>query len=156
MIGGNEYEEKANAEMMIRWVQLNALLPAMQFSLPPWEYGEESAAICRKYAKLHAEYAPKILEIAKQATENGHPIIRPVFWRASSDERALTCDDECLLGNNILVAPVVSPNVRKRDIYLPPGAWQDHWTEEVFSGSCVLKDYPAPLEKLLFFEKVNS
>ncbi len=156
MIGGNEYEEKADAEMMIRWTQLNALLPAMQFSLPPWEYGEESAAICREYAKLHAEYAPKILEIAKEATENGHPIIRPVFWQASSDERALTSDDEFLLGNNILVAPVVSPDVRKLDIYLPPGAWQDHWTGEVFSGSCVLKNYPAPLEKLLFFERVDS
>jgi myogenesis-regulating glycosidase len=155
MIGGNEYEEKADAEMMIRWTQLNALLPAMQFSLPPWEYGEESAAICREYAKLHTEYAPKILQIAKESIENGYPIIRPVFWRAPNDERALTCDDEFLLGNDILVAPVVLPNVRRRDIYLPHGSWRDYWTGEVFSGSCILKNYPAPLENLLFFEKVS-
>lgn len=156
MIGGNEYEEKTNAEMMIRWTQLNALLPAMQFSLPPWEYGEESTSICREYAKLHLEYAPKILELAKEATQNGNPIIRPVFWLAPHDETALTCDDEFLLGNDILVAPVIAPNIRQRDVYLPPGAWRNHWTGEVINGSCILKNYPAPLEKLLFFERANS
>ena len=31
MVGGNEYDEKADADMMIRWTQLNALLPSMQF-----------------------------------------------------------------------------------------------------------------------------
>jgi alpha-glucosidase (family GH31 glycosyl hydrolase) len=154
MIGGNEYEEKADAEMMIRWTQLNALLPAMQFSLPPWEYGGECAAICREYAKLHVAYTPKILEVAKDATERGTPIIRPVFWQAPNDERALTCDDEFLLGDDILAAPVIAPNVRKRDVYLPPGAWRDHWTGEVFPGNCLLRNYPAPLEKLIFFEKV--
>ena len=57
MVGGNEYEEKADADMMIRWTQLNALLPSMQFSLAPWEYGEESAELCRRYADLHMEFA---------------------------------------------------------------------------------------------------
>jgi alpha-glucosidase (family GH31 glycosyl hydrolase) len=156
MIGGNEYEEKADAEMMIRWTQLNALLPAMQFSLPPWEYGEESTAICREYAKLHTEYAPKILQIAKESIESGYPIIRPIFWASPNDERALTCDDEFLLGDDILVAPVVFANIRRRDIYLPHGSWRDYWTGEVFSGSCILKNYPAPLENLLFFEKISS
>jgi alpha-glucosidase (family GH31 glycosyl hydrolase) len=154
MIGGNEYEEKADAEMMIRWTQLNALLPAMQFSLPPWEYGDECTAICREYAKLHVAYTPKILQVAKEAVEKGTPIIRPVFWRAPNDERALTCDDEFLLGDDVLVAPVIAPNIRQRDIYLPPGTWQDHWTGEVFTGSCLLKNYSAPLERLIFFEKV--
>jgi alpha-glucosidase (family GH31 glycosyl hydrolase) len=156
MIGGNEYEEKADAEMMIRWTQLNAFLPAMQFSLPPWEYGDECAAICREYAKLHVAYTPKILQLAKEATEKGTPIIRPLFWLDPNHERALTCDDQFLLGDDILVAPVIAPNVRTRDIYLPPGAWQDHWSQEVFHGNCILKQYPAPLEKLLFFERVAS
>jgi len=153
MVGGNEYEEKADAEMMIRWTQLNALLPAMQFSLAPWDYGEESAEICRRYAKLHTEYAPKILEIAKIAAENGQPIIRPVFWQAPNDERALTCDDEFLLGDNILVAPVIYPNMRQRDIYLPSGIWQDHWTGQFFTGPVVLDAYPAPLDILPFFKR---
>jgi alpha-glucosidase (family GH31 glycosyl hydrolase) len=156
MVGGNEYEEKADSEMMIRWTQLNALLPAMQFSLAPWEYGEASAELCRRYAKLHTEYAPKILEIAKTATENGYPIIRPVFWLDATSEDALTCDDEFLLGDELLVAPVLFHGMRQRDIYLPPGIWQDHWTKEVFRGSILLRDYPAPLDILPFFKRMES
>jgi alpha-glucosidase (family GH31 glycosyl hydrolase) len=155
MVGGNEYDEKADSEMMIRWTQLNALLPAMQFSLPPWEYGEASAELCRRYAKLHTEYAPKILEIAKTATENGYPIIRPVFWLDANSEDALTCDDEFLLGDELLVAPVLFHGMRQRDIYLPPGIWQDHWTREVFRGSILLCDYPAPLDILPFFKRME-
>ncbi|MCA2002693.1 MAG: glycoside hydrolase family 31 protein, partial [Chloroflexi bacterium] len=79
MVGGNEYEEKAGAELLIRWTQLNALLPAMQFSLAPWEYGEACAELCRRYANLHVELAPKILEAAKEAARSGQPIVRPIF-----------------------------------------------------------------------------
>lgn len=153
MVGGNEYEEKADAELMIRWTQLNALLPSMQFSLAPWDYGEEAAELCRRFAELHAEFAPQILEIARASLDNGLPIIRPIFWLDPSDERALTCDDEFLLGDEFLVAPVVTPDTTQRDIYLPAGTWRDHWTKELVTGAVVLKDYPAPLDVLPFFER---
>jgi alpha-glucosidase (family GH31 glycosyl hydrolase) len=151
MIGGNEYEEKADAEMMIRWTQLNALLPAMQFSLAPWDYGELSATICRQYAKLHEEFSHRILKFAHEATRTGEPIIRPIFWLDPDDEHALACDDEFLLGDEFLVAPVVVHGVRQRDIYLPRGTWRDHWTERVFTGPQNLRDYPVSLGTLPFF-----
>jgi myogenesis-regulating glycosidase len=154
MIGGNEYEEKADAEMMIRWTQLNALLPAMQFSLPPWDYGNECTEICRRYTNLHVEFSEKIFQVANEATQNGNPIIRPIFWLDANDETALTCDDEFLLGDEFLVAPVVKPNIRERNIYIPKGTWRDCWTKEIFEGSQWLKNYPAPLDTLVFFEKI--
>jgi myogenesis-regulating glycosidase len=154
MIGGNEYDEKADPEMMIRWTQLNALLPAMQFSLAPWDYGEESAELCRHYADLHTEYAPRIFALAEESTRIGAPIIRPVFWLDVDNQTALACGDEFLLGNDILVAPVLFPQIRQRDIYLPPGTWQDHWTKQIFHGSTLIEDYPAPLEILPFFERI--
>lgn len=155
MVGGNEYEEKASAELMIRWAQLNALLPAAQFSLAPWEYGEQSANLCRRYANLRAEFAPKIVEIAKASIREGLPIIRPVFWLAPEDARALTCDDEFLLGDKFLSAPVVRAGAAARDVYLPDGIWRDFWTKEVFKGATVLKNYPAPLETLPIFERLQ-
>jgi alpha-glucosidase (family GH31 glycosyl hydrolase) len=153
MVGGNAYEENADAELMIRWTQLNALLPAVQFSLAPWDYGEECADICRRYAKLHEEYAPRILELAAEATRSGAPIIRPVWWLAAHDERALTCDDEFLLGDDILVAPVVNPGQRSRDIYLPPGLWREHASGVVYEGGMILENHPAALDVLPFFKR---
>jgi myogenesis-regulating glycosidase len=148
MIGGNAYENQANAELMIRWTQVNALLPAMQFSLAPWDYGKECAKFCRRYAELHQEFAPQILKLAKEITQTGKPIIRPIWWSDPHDELALICDDEFLLGDDTLVAPVLLPGARSRNIYLPRGSWQDYWNGSVFHGNQVLKDYPAPLDHL--------
>ena len=151
MVGGNAYDQPADAELMIRWTQLNALLPAMQFSLAPWDYGEECTRICRKYADLHLEFAGRIQQLAEACTKDGQPIIRPLFWLAEQNERALTCSDEFLLGNDILAAPVVLPGIKQRNIYLPPGKWRDYWTGVVYSGDTEIRDYPAGLEHLPIF-----
>ena len=153
MVGGNAYDEQASAELMIRWTQLNALLPAMQFSLAPWDYGEECTRICRQYAKLHLNFAAQILQLANESAQNGTPIIRPVWWLATQDERALTCNDEFLLGNDILVAPVLLPGATQRDIYFPPGKWRDFWNGTVYSGDTLLCAYPVSLESLPIFER---
>ncbi|PWH18177.1 MAG: glycoside hydrolase [Anaerolineae bacterium] len=156
MIGGNAYDCLADAELMIRWTQLNALLPAMQFSLAPWDYGAECNALCRRYAELHLEFAPHILAQARQAAQTGEPIIRPLWWLAPHNEHALTCNDQFLLGNDILVAPVVHPGQRTRDIYLPPGVWCNYWTGTQYQGETILHDFPAPLETLPLFTACAS
>lgn len=40
MIGGNFYDTKANSELFVRWLQANVFMPSMQFSVPPWDFGE--------------------------------------------------------------------------------------------------------------------
>lgn len=155
MVGGNEYDsDHADAELMIRWTQMNALLPALQFSLAPWERGAECADICRKYAQLHLAFAPRILALAETAAQTGDPIIRPLWWLAPRDEYALACDDQFLLGDDILVAPVIQSGARTRDIYFPLGKWRDTWTGQVFEPGLV-RDYLAPLDLLPIFERLG-
>lgn len=156
MVGGNAYAEQPEAALMIRWAQVNALLPAMQFSLAPWEYGEECNRLCRTAAELHAQFAPRLLALAEACARSGLPLIRPVWWLAPTDEAALLCEDEFLLGDAILVAPVVQPGARTRDIYLPPGVWRDYRTHAVFTGAVILRDYPAPLDTLPIFERIEG
>ena len=153
MVGGNAYGEQPDAELMVRWAQLNAMLPAMQFSLAPWDYGDECASLCRAAAELHAEFAPLWQRLAGEAARTGQPIIRPVFWLAPHDERALACDDEFLVGDEILVAPVVDPGRLARDVYLPPGRWRDHWSSQTFDGGAVLRTLAAPLARLPLFHR---
>jgi len=140
-------------ELIIRWAQANLFMQVMQFSLAPWEFGEECGRICRQYANLHIEFAPLFEKLAREAVETGEPIIRPVFWLAPNDERALICQDEFLVGDEVLVAPVLFPGQRSREIYFPPGSWRDHWSGKVIQGPCILDDYPAPLDTLPFFTR---
>jgi len=156
MVGGNEYEEKADAELMIRWTQLNSLLPSIQFSLAPWEFPEECNRICLQYARLHVEYADRIIQIARESIKTGDPIIRPIWWGDPCDQIALNCDDQFLLGDDLLVAPILSHGMRARNIYLPAGRWRNIWSGEIFDGNQELQEFPAPLDTLPVFEKISS
>jgi alpha-glucosidase (family GH31 glycosyl hydrolase) len=86
-----------------------------------------------------------------EAAQSGEPIIRPVWWLAHNDERAQLCDDEFLLGDDMLVAPVVQPGQRARNVYLPRGKWREAHTGPAITGPAVLPNVPAPLDTLLVY-----
>ncbi|MCX6055924.1 MAG: glycoside hydrolase family 31 protein [Chloroflexi bacterium] len=155
MVGGNAYDDQPDDELMIRWTQLNALLPAMQFSLPPWDFSRECNDICRRYAKLHLDFSDTLIDLARNSTRTGDPIIRPIWWGTPHDEQALSCDDQFLVGDQFLVAPVLKAGGRSRDIYLPQGRWRNLNNDQTLEGPKWLHDFPAPLDYLPLFEKVG-
>jgi alpha-glucosidase (family GH31 glycosyl hydrolase) len=148
MIGGNKYgEQQVTAELLIRWTQAVAPMPIIQFSLPPWEYGEDCAQLCARYARLHGELSRYTLPLAKAKTL----IVRPLWWLDPGDETALTCADQYLIGDELLVAPVIHEGARARDIYFPVGQWRSYWNPEEIHGPGWVRDYPAPLDSLPLF-----
>lgn len=154
MIGGNLYGSQAiTAELLIRWTQAVAPMPIIQFSLAPWDYGEECANLCARYARFHSELSARTRQIASEPT----PIVRPLWWIAPTDEAALVCNDSYLIGDDLLVAPIIEEGARARDIYLPNGRWRSYWNgEEIHEGGVWLRDYPAPLDVLPLFERVGG
>ena len=62
---------------------------------------------------------------------------------------------EFLLGDSLLVAPVLDEGSVSRDIYLPAGRWQDEvMKDHVYLGPIWLRGYPAPLDTLPYFTKL--
>lgn len=61
-----------------------------------------------------------------------------------------------LLGDRILVAPVVEEGATSRDIYLPMGTWLDERTNTTYSGPTLLRSYSAPLHVIPYFVKILS
>jgi alpha-glucosidase (family GH31 glycosyl hydrolase) len=154
MVGGNAYNgEHPDAELMIRWTQASALFPSIQFSLAPWEYGDECDRLCRAALDLRQHYLDRIGAALHAAAESGEPVIRPVWWLSPDDERAQVCHDEFLLGDSLLVAPLMQPGRRARDVYLPPGEWRERRGGETIAGPTVLSDVSAPLDTLLVYER---
>ncbi|CAI5536973.1 unnamed protein product [Closterium sp. Naga37s-1] len=48
MVGGNAYfGNKPDVELLVRWAQANALMPAMQFSIAPWDLSKEADRLCK-------------------------------------------------------------------------------------------------------------
>ncbi|MCX9155413.1 glycoside hydrolase family 31 protein [Niveibacterium sp. 24ML] len=154
MVGGNAYGNTVSPELMIRWTQACAPMLAIQFSIPPWELGAEVDAICRRYTELHVALAPRRIAAARQATVDGTPPIRPMIWAAPERAEAAGIADQYLLGEDLLVAPVLAEGLRARDIWLPPGQWRDYWGGAVYPGGW-LTAWPAALDVLPLFVRVG-
>lgn len=157
MIGGGEFRSFLNSstidqELIVRSAQVHALMPMMQFSVAPWRVlSDENKQICLEMAKLHVEMGDEILSLAKNASETGEPIVQPMalaFPESGFEE----IKDQFMLGDEILVAPVLEKGARSRRIYLPDGKWI---SEEggVFEGG---KDFEidVPLDRLAYFRRM--
>ncbi len=165
MIGGNAYIIEGNekggpifpdAQLYVRWTQLTAFLPSMQFSIPPWHYADPKlTAICRDLVELHERLVyPELIKFAQRAVETGEPIIRPVWWADNSDEHLYQIDDEFLVGDQILVAPILTENAYWRDVYLPRGKWVDA-DGVFFNGPILLSNVSVPINKIPYFLNAN-
>ncbi|HSD89587.1 MAG TPA: hypothetical protein VLB44_18780, partial [Kofleriaceae bacterium] len=66
--------------------------------------------------------------LAQQMLTNGRPIVRP--FGLVAPEAGVHPNDEYLLGDSLLVAPVITAGATGRDVALPPGQWLDWWTGE--------------------------
>ncbi|XP_046997934.1 myogenesis-regulating glycosidase-like [Schistocerca americana] len=148
----------ATRELYIRWLEASAFMPAVHFRTVPWDYDNETVELARNLTALRAQYGPKIVELMKQAVEDGTPVNRPIWWLDPTDSTALKISDEYLLGDDLLVAPVMYRTATRRDIYLPKGYWRDEVDPEhpTIRGPTWLYAYPAPLNTLPYFTRVSS
>ncbi|TDH09324.1 hypothetical protein EPR50_G00085620 [Perca flavescens] len=142
-------------ELFIRWLEITAFLPVISFHTPPWVCGEDRVLnLTRAYiAKHQRDVVPLIEKYAEEWQMTGNPIYRPMWWLSPSDPMTFTIDDQFLIGDEVLVAPVVEKGAVQRDIYLPDGGfqWQDSQNAQVFDGGTFLQDYPVPLEGVAVF-----
>lgn len=58
-----------------------------------------------------------------------------------------------MLGQYVLVAPVIEEGATSRNIVLPAGTWEDGNDGTIYEGPLTLTDYPAPIEVLPYFIK---
>uniref|UniRef100_H3AKX7 Myosis regulating glycosidase n=1 Tax=Latimeria chalumnae TaxID=7897 RepID=H3AKX7_LATCH len=159
MIGGNSYTNQSDGsdglpdrELYIRWLELSAFMPSMQFSIPPWLYDKKVIEIAQKFTKLHETLvAPLVLELAGEVTDTGDPIIRPLWWIAPHDEAAHRIDSQFLIGDTLMVAPVLEPGKQERDVYFPAGKWRSYKGELFARTPFHFTDYAVDLDEVAYF-----
>jgi alpha-glucosidase (family GH31 glycosyl hydrolase) len=152
MVGGNQYDgDTIEKELLIRWAQASALMPLLQFSVGAWHFDEETVRLVREASQLHVRFAPYIVKLAGAAPQTGEPILRPVWYNFPEDREALPLVDEFMLGDAVLVAPVLQKGATTRSVYLPAGQWKDFRNGEILAGGRWLKSYAAPLDTLPIF-----
>ncbi|MGH3962359.1 MAG: TIM-barrel domain-containing protein [Pseudonocardiaceae bacterium] len=150
-----------DVELWTRWTQLGALSPVMRDMLgdqadPVGVFSsEDTLATFAGYARLHQALVPYLHELAELASRTGLPLIRPLWLAEPADPVAWTVEDAYLLGEDLLVAPVVTAGARSRPVYLPAGQWRDYWTGDVTTGArWIIAD--APVQQIPLFVRAGT
>lgn len=119
-----------------------------------WSYGEENYRIMRKYYDIRIAMHDYIKGLFEEASTNGSPLIRTMFYEFPEDEKCWEIEDQYMYGDKYLVAPVLYLNQFERSVYLPAGAsWKLTSTGEVFTGGTTVA-VDAPIDYMPVFERV--
>ncbi|CAG4975279.1 unnamed protein product [Colias eurytheme] len=114
------------AELMTRWYQAGAFQPFMRAHShietkrrEPWLYDATTVArirdaVRRRYALLDFWYT-----LFYEHSIDGAPVMRPLFQHYPKEQDTYTIDDAYLLGDKLLIRPVVEPGVSSVKVYLP-------------------------------------
>ncbi|MEM3926610.1 MAG: glycoside hydrolase family 31 protein [Desulfurococcaceae archaeon] len=172
---GGDPEDPSFRELIIRWFQFGVFCPIFRlhgyrkpypenastcdvYELTGgpneiWSFGEEAYRVIRGLLFLREMLKPYILEQAKRASEEGIPIMRPLFYDFPQDLEAYKVEDEYMFGPDILVAPVYEKGAVYRKVYLPKGAtWIDVNSGDTYNGGIYL-DYKVNIETIPVFTR---
>lgn len=61
-------------------------------------------------------------------------LARPLFFTDPTHDRLREYTDAYLLGESLLVAPVLDEGKRSKSVRVPEGRWIDCWTDRVYDG----------------------
>ena len=151
-------------ELFLRWVQACCLNPRMVMNSwkadgttnVPWLHpsvtADVAAAIRLRYTLL-----PYLWSLFERASQLHQPIIRPSFYDFPDDDKCFEDNDDFMLGDALLVAPVVHAGATRREVYLPhgPAAWFDfHTGARLEAGR--MHSVAAPLFTLPLFARAGA
>lgn len=150
------------AELYLRWFQMATFFMfyrthcAVSVSpRAPWTYGEPYLSILRHFLQLRQQIMPYLYTLAWEATEQGYPPVRPLFWLDPADETLWSRNDAFCLGDSLLVCPVTKEGVRSQPFLLPVGNWYSFWDDTFFTGGQTI-ELAAPLEQLPLLIRAGS
>src|SRR5215813_1556366 len=125
-VGG--FMGRGNGELLVRSYQVSFVAPFCRnhktidgYDQEPWRFGKYYEAIIRKYLKLRYQLLPFLYTTLEESHRTGVPLFRPLLLNYQDDPDTYNLDDEFMIGSDLLVAPVLRPEVTERLVYLPKG-----------------------------------
>ncbi len=163
-VGGDVpgFAGEANAELAARWFSYAALTPFCrchhQLGMGehyPWSFGPEVEAIARAALELRYRLLPYLYTAFRVSSETGAPIQRPLVFDFQDDLRAAAVDDQFLLGDALVVSPILAAGQTSRSTYLPEGSFVDWHSKETHRGGRDIVS-PAPLDRCPLYVLAGS
>jgi alpha-D-xyloside xylohydrolase len=146
-----------DGELYARWTWLGCLSPIARFHgtspREPYVYAAEVCDAAVAAARLRYALMPYLAEHSRRAP-GGRPLMRPLLLAFPDDPLCWRDGSSFLLGDDLLVAPVLQPGGARR-VHLPAGRWGDWWTGEVVTGPIDI-DVVVPLDRVPLYQREAS
>ncbi len=161
-----------SAELYLRSAAAAVFVPIMQYhsefnhhrspsnDRTPWNMSERTEdgrvlPVFRYWSKLRERLVPYLKDQAKRSIESANPLMRALYFDWPSDEKVWDYPLQWMLGDEILVAPVLQEGAERWDIYLPEGSWVDAFTGAVVAGGAVVTR-SVPLDEIPVYVKADA
>lgn len=138
-VGG--FVEHPTPELFYRWVQLAVFHPFFRThssgdhgDQEPWSFGGFALDKVRSAIELRYRLLPNIYTAFYQYHKEGIPMLKPLSFIDSDDEKTLGKTDEFMLGDHLLICPILEPKTKERKVYLPQGNWYHYYTNKLEKG----------------------
>ncbi|MEI6276582.1 MAG: glycoside hydrolase family 31 protein [Prolixibacteraceae bacterium] len=118
------------------------------------ENWEKLEAQCREIIELRMKMIPVIYAAFVKYHHQGIPPFRALVMDYPSDPAVRNISNQFLLGDNLLIAPVVEGETTRK-VYLPEGEWYSLWNSEKFNGKQEYT-FEVPLSQIPVFVKSGT
>ena len=111
-------------DLLLRWLALGVFTPLMRnhTALGTREqecYQFEQIEDFRHVVGVRYRLIPYLYSVYVKAAERGEMYFRPLGFDFPNDRRAVETEDQLLLGDEAMIAPIYTQNVSGRTVYLP-------------------------------------
>lgn len=159
-IGG--FIDDATPRLYMRWMELGVFTPFLRQhseygskAKEPWTFGEDIEYAVRDMINLRYRILPFLYTEFYNSSKSGLPIMRPMFLNYQNDKEAYSALSQFMVGEHLIVAPVLTEKNDFKKLYLPEGNWY-YIPENKFynGGQWIIKE--VPLNTLPLFLKEGA
>lgn len=160
-IGGFSFDstQSGQEDLFVRWSQFGAFSTLTRWhgmgAREPWLLEKKQLPAILKYVNLKRSLIPTYKHYESEAIKYGWPIMRALALEFLNDKIARNITDQYLIGENILVCPVIENHAKNCQVYLPQGNWIDFDTNEIFKGNQQI-NVNVDINKMPIYIKENS
>ena len=161
-LGG--FNANCTRDLLLRWVTLSIFTPLLRNhsacgTRDQEFYAFENSDDFKNIINLRYRLIPYIYSEYMKAALNDDMYIRPLSFDYENDSHAVTVEDQLMVGESVMIAPVYTQNAKGRYVYIPENMIQVRLNADgTLTQSEIEKGHhyiDIPLNELVFFIKHN-